>query len=355
MIFFIIILVFCDIVNLMEDYIFIEDRKDVVSKFLVHFIMSILIFGVTVIFSYVTFIQFSNNNFQGQLITAFMVILIWGLFYYFLILTIWLFKKSITPDKIIVSSKGIYVSYLNQFISWDIISTIKLVRVNTGRHGCSRPVVAAYLLNKNEILKNIPFYITQNISLKGNGIILYLTHIHYNEKKCNEMISIINRYRNEYGINTEREQPKLSIVDYYEKNKPSYAEIVSKNNILRMTANWDTQTKESVLKEDFKPPILLQEKSTLNRLLIPLLIKSVEKFISILRVKNCWNDLNVRVITDLENIYFDEEKISIVDIDNAQSTEFFAGLYLNRFQTSTRVYHFIGLNTGYICSKFEKF
>lgn len=339
--------------NCMEDYIFSENRKDVVPKFLMHFVMNILVFVVAIIFSYVTFIEFASNDFQGKLITAFMVIIMWALFYYFLIITVWLFKKSITPDKIIVSSKGIYVSYLNQFISWDIISTIKLVRVNTGRHGCS-PVVAAYLLNKNEILKNIPFYIIQNISLKGNGIMLYLTHIHYNEKKCNEMISIINKYRKEYGVDTESEYSNLGILDCYEKNKPSYAEIVSKNNRLRMTADWDASTKESVLKEDFKPPIVLQEKSTLNKLLMPLLIREVEKFISILRVKNCWSDLNLQVTTDLENIYFGQEKISLADIYNAHSTEFFAGLYLNRFQTSTRVYHFIGLNTNYICSKFDK-
>lgn len=338
----------------MEDYIFIEDRKDVVPKFLVHFIMSILIFVVAVIFSYVTFIQFSNNNFQGQLITAFMIILIWGLFYYFLILTIWLFRKCITPDKIIVSIKGLYISYLRQFIPWDLISRIKMVAISTGRGGGRRPVVAAYLLNKNEILKNVPFYIVQNISLKENGIILYLTHIHYNEKKCNEMISIINKYRKEYGVDTESEHSNLWILDYYEKNKPNYAEIVSKNNVLRLTENWDNQTKESVMKEEFKLPILLQEKSTLNNLLIPLFIKAVGKFVSILKIKNCWTDLNLRVITDLKNIYFGEDKISLADVYNAHSTEFFAGLYFNKFQTSKRIYHFIGLNTSYICSKFEK-
>lgn len=336
----------------MEDYIFIENRKDIAPKLCIHFTMSVLIFAVGVAFIYATVLSFTGYNLQEKLLMSFIAISLFGLFYYSLIITIWLFKKIITPDKIIVSEKGIYVSYLKKFISWGTITKIKMVGIGTMNYG-HRPVVAAFLTDKKEALSKVPFFIKYNISLHENGIILYLTNINYNEKKCMEMISTLNKYRKEFGIDTESETPSLGIIDFYTKKKENLNAIISKNNRIRMTANWDAKTRELALKEDFQPPILLQEKSTLNKLLIPLFIQAIEKLILILKINNCFNKLNLPVFTDLDNIYIGEEKIALSDIYNAKSTEFFQGLYLNEFETNTKIYHFIGLNASYIFPKFN--
>lgn len=178
----------------LEDYIFIENR----NKLLLKLILSLIVGALMIILTAVGFynnhlLEYYGMNLYFWRTKGVPYALLTWFVYHFINFIIPLFRKVISPDKIVASTKGLYISYLRQFIPWANISDIKLwSKYNiTGKR---IPIIIACLANKGIFPKKVPFLSSKFFLKDINAINLVLDSIDTKDKRI-EMLSILNQYK----------------------------------------------------------------------------------------------------------------------------------------------------------------
>lgn len=176
----------------MEDYIFTEKRKYLFAKFFMGFIVVLILLIFSAILSY-----HSSDILYWKAKT--LPAIFWSLFFYYLNSTLPLFIKLISPDKIIVSKNGLYVSYLKKTIPWQCVSSVEHSSL-FNIFGVRVPIVAINLTNSSILKEKVPFFSSKFLLKDSNAINLSLETINDTENR-NNMVLILNKYREMYKQN----------------------------------------------------------------------------------------------------------------------------------------------------------